>query len=474
MASPNVSFEQIPGSTRTPGVYVEFNARLAVRSLPANRQRLRLVGQRRTSGTVAALVPTQLFSDADAAAYFGAGSQLHLMARAALKANPYVDLHAIALDDAGASTAASGTITIAGTATSSGRLIARIGAVDVACVITTGDAAAAVATALNAALAAVPDLAVTAAVAGAVVTLTARNKGAAGNDIKVAARWDTAAGLTATVVAMAGGTGNPDIAAALAVLQPAGDQLLVMPYTDTANLTKLRTHLQFTGNGLEMRGAVGVVGTAASYGTAVATAVAINDGRMVEGLCPDSGSLPWEIGAALAAVLAFEEDPARPLNGLELVGIDPAPLASRLTKVQVEGCLANGVTPLGVGPGEHVQIVRAVSTYTTNAAGVTDVAWLDITTVRTLDYVRTALRTRLALRFPREKATQRVLKSIRSEVIDVLLRLEELEIVENVRANLARIVVELDSQEVGRVNVRIPADVVNGLHVIAAVVDLYL
>lgn len=474
MASPNVSFEQIPGSTRDPGVYIEFNDRLAVRNLPGNPQTIRLVGQKLAAGAAAVAQAYQFFSDAEAADLFGYGSQLHIMTRAVLKANPYAQIGAVALDDAAGSTAASGAVTLAGQATKGGSMVIKIANQEARIAIDAGMPAATAAADLKAELDNHPDYPVSAAAAGAVVTLTARNKGVAGNDIKVSVRFEGATGLTAAVVALAGGTGNPDIAPALAAIQGAADNILTMPYTDTANLTKLRDHLDYVGNGLEQRGAVGMVGTVGTYGEAVTLAAGINHGRVSVGWLYGSASLPWEIAAAYSAVKAFEEDPARPLNGLELKGIDAPPVSMRIGRTEREGALHNGVTPIKVGPGERVQIVRAVSTYTLNPQGVLDPAWLDLATICTLDYVRFALRQRLALRFPREKATAAVQKKIRSEVIDVLRRLEELEIVENVEANLPGIIVEPDSQEAGRVNIRIPCDVVNGLHVIASVIDLIL
>lgn len=474
MPSPNVSFSQVPGSIRTPGTYIEFNARLALRNLPNNRQTVRLIGGRTSSGTVLAGVPTQIFTDAEASTFFGAGSHLHLMVRALLKANPYVDLTAIAVDDNGAGVAATGTVTIAGTATSTGTLSVKIGAQSVDVLVESGDLLAAVAADLVAAITARPDLPVTAAAVSGVVTLTAKNKGTTGNDIKVSATLTGVTGITAAVVAMASGATNPDIATTLTAIQSAGDEILVMPWTDTGNLTKLRDHLELVGNALEQRGAIGIVATHATYGAAVALAAGINDERVLLAWLAGSASLPWETAAALAAIAAFEEDPARPLNGLELIGLDVPPIASRPGRTEIENCLHNGVTPLKVSPGERVTVVRAVSTYTVNGQAVADPAWLDITTIRTLDYVRFSLRQRITARFPREKATARVLRDIRSEVIDVLLRLEDIEIVENVAANIPGVIVELDSVEVGRVNVRVPTDVVNGLHVIAAVIDLIL
>ncbi|WP_286130870.1 phage tail sheath C-terminal domain-containing protein, partial [Pseudogulbenkiania ferrooxidans] len=103
-----------------------------------------------------------------------------------------------------------------------------------------------------------------------------------------------------------------------------------------------------------------------------------------------------------------------------------------------------------------------------------DVSLLDITTIRTLDYVRKACRERIALRFPREKLSERTPPKVRSELLDVLFKLEELEIVEAVEDNKDALIVERDLQDVNRLDAKIPVDVVNGLHVFAGRIDLLL
>jgi phage tail sheath gpL-like len=142
--------------------------------------------------------------------------------------------------------------------------------------------------------------------------------------------------------------------------------------------------------------------------------------------------------------------------------------------MEQETALWNGVTPLEVGSGEIVQIVRAITTYTRDAQGVDDIALLDLTTIRTLDYVRKACRERIALRFPREKLSSRTPPKVRSELIDVLKKLEELEIVEEVTANLPGLICERDLQDPNRLDAKIPCDVVNGLHIFAGRIDLLL
>ncbi|MCB6182313.1 phage tail sheath subtilisin-like domain-containing protein [Leeia sp. TBRC 13508] len=473
MASPNISFDTLPSSIRKPGKYFEFNTKLAVRTLAANAQKLLLIGQRLTSGSLAAGVLTNVFSDVEAATYFGRGSILHLMAQAAITAYPYAQVSAIALDDA-AGNAATGTITIAGTATAAGALTLWVGNDRVDIPISSGDTAAVVAAALNAQLAKQPDLPVSAGVAGAVVTLTAKNKGTLGNSIKLSTVLQLAAGITSTVAAMSGGTTDPDIQSALTAVYTAGHTIICSSLTDSANLTKLRTHLDAVGGSIEQRGAVGVYALTSTLAAATTLASAINSGRITGCLAPSTQSLPWEVAAAYAAVIASEEDPARPLNTLALTGIAVIPFANRLSRTEQENALYNGVTPLEVGPGDIVQIVRAISTYTLDPQGIPDISLLDITTIRTLDYVRKSIRERIALRFPREKLSEKTPPKVRSQILDVLYKLEELEIVEAVEANKDGVICERDSQDPNRLNAKIPTDVVNGLHVFAGRIDLLL
>ncbi len=472
MSSPNISFDSIPSSIRKPGKYFEFNTKLAVRTLPGNLQKVIAIGQRIAAGTVAANVVKDIFSDAEAATYFGNGSQLHLMCRAAIKANPYLALQAIAMDDAGAGVLASSTVTLTGPATAAGVLTVKVAGKLVQIAIAATDTATAIGAALAAQVALQPDLPVTAAAVAGVVTLTAKNKGTQGNNIKIEA--DTAAaGTTATVVAMANGATDPTMATALATIFGAGHNIIISAWNDQTSLTALRTHLDNVSGPLEQRGAVGVYAHTGTLAASTTLSALINAGRISAPnfKVPEQ---PCELAAAYGAVAASEEDPARPLNLLELKGITAPALADRLGRVEQENALYNGVTPLEVGPGEKVQIVRAITTYTLDAQSIPDIALLDLTTIRTLDYVRKACRERISLHFPREKLSERTAPKVRDQLLDVLYKLEELEIVENVEANKDGVIVERDSQDPNRLNAKIPVDVVNGLHVFAGRIDLLL
>ena len=207
MASPNISFDSIPSSIRKPGKYFEFNTKLAVRTLPVNDQKVLLIGPMLATGLQAPLTPVDIFSDEDAAVYFGRGSVAHLMARSAIKSYGYVRLSMIGVLDSGAGVVATGTVTLTGPATSSGQVSLRINNTQVDIAVTNGNTANALATKLQTAISALDDLPVTASVAGAVITLTCRHKGSVGNEIAVTSII-TATGVTAAIVAMNAGAGE--------------------------------------------------------------------------------------------------------------------------------------------------------------------------------------------------------------------------------------------------------------------------
>jgi len=473
MASENISFDNIPSTIRKPGAYFEFNTTLAVNSLPANVQPALIIAQRLTAGTVAALLPTRVYSSSDAATYFGRGSLAHRMVKAALKANPYLDLTVCALDD-GAGAAATGTITIATAATGSGALSLYIGNDLIQIAIASGDAVAAIATALAAAVNDLPDLPVTAAANLGVVTLTARNKGLVANQIDIEASITANIGSTVTVVAMAGGTIAPSIQTALDKVYASQYSLIVTPYNDATSLATLRDHLDAVSGPIEQRPGVGYYAIDTSLASAITLATGINSGRIVGALLRGTRSPSFELAAAYAAIRASESDPARPLNYLVLTGIAAPLQAQRLTRQEQESALANGVAPLQVNSSQQVQIVRAITTYVENIAGVPDISLLDVTTIDTLDYTRRSVRERLLLRFPRAKLSTKTPPRVRTEVLDVLRKLERLEILENVDAYKSGVICERDEQDPNRLNIRIPADVVNGLHVFAGRIDLIL
>jgi len=462
----SIKLNKIPTSLRKPEIYIEYDTSRAAAGLPSGANKVLLLGQKTSAGTAEVNVPKEIYSESDAIKYFGAGSILHQMVAAAITANKYVYLYAMCVADADESVAASGTITVTGPATGAGLMTVNIGNVSLEKSVASGDAAADIASDIADLINNKPALPVSATAAAGVVTLTAKNKGTLGNSVVVTVD-NTADGVSAAIVAMTGGLVDPDLTAALTAIQAVRYQFISSPFFDTTALGKLKTHVELVSDPIEQKGGVVVfpfLGTLANVLTL--TANYSQTGRLLCQYLRSTKSLPWELSAGVAAIFGFEEDPAKPFDGVAVPGIAAPAIADRLTRAEQETCLHAGITPLEVNSTGEVEIVRAITTYTQNESGVDDDALLDLSRIRVLDYTRDAVRTRLKLRFPQAKLTDKVLSAMATEVYNVLLEEEAAEYVENVEDNKDNILVERDSAA-GKALIPIPTDVIDGLHVIA-------
>jgi phage tail sheath gpL-like len=270
----------------------------------------------------------------------------------------------------------------------------------------------------------------------------------------------------------------PSIAAALEVLLGVDMEVVVSSWMDDTSLLELRKHIALATDATHQRSRIGVAASVGSQASASATATAakLNSGAITLACLPGPGNSAIAVAAAYAAALAAEDDPSRPMNTVELPSLTAPPVANRMSRSEQEAALAYGVTPLEVGPGETVQIVRAISTYTKSPTNTADASLLDITTMRSLYYVREACRSRLRLRFPRAKLSPSTATKVRSEILDVLRKCadDKVAILKNVDAHAEHLIVESANDGTGRLRATIPADIVEGLHVIDATIDLYL
>ncbi len=198
----------------------------------------------------------------------------------------------------------------------------------------------------------------------------------------------------------------------------------------------------------------------------------LNSARIAVGALLGAKNWAPEIAAALAAVKASESDPAMPLNGLVLAGIKAPSPELWPTRNKQEAMLRNGYTPLIVGPGQQVQIVRLLSTYTKDNQGNNDTYFLDLPKICAADYVREACRLRVSAQFSRVKHTQKTRDKIRSLLLATLYELQDLEIVMDVDRYKDDLVVMPDPTDDTRSNARIPAAIVPGLHIFAAEIAL--
>lgn len=480
----SVSFNSIPSNIRVPLVYIEFDNTRAVKGSPQIMHKILVLGQRLASGSVAAGVPTQITSEAQAEQAFGRGSMLSAMFKALKAANRYTETWVIALDDNAAGVLASGTLTFTGSPTEAGTFNLYIGGQRVQAAIASAATPTEVATAVAAAINAATDLPVTAISALGVVTITARHKGESGNGIDLRLNYYTGEkmplGLAVAIVAMAGGTANPNISAAIAAMGSEWYNTIIMPYTDAANLVLLEAELDSRWGPTKMIDGIAYTAFRGTH-SATGTFGTGRNNKLVSCMGTSIAPQPPYIWAAVYGAIAAASlsiDPARPLQTLPLPGIMPPAITARWTLEERNLLLFDGIATSSVDSGGHVLIEREITMYQKNAFGVMDPSYLDVTTPATLSYIRYATRARITQKFPRYKLAndgtrfgpgQAIVtpSRIRDELIALMREMELAGLVENVEQYKKDLIVERDANDQNRVNVLAPPDLVNQFRIYA-------
>jgi phage tail sheath gpL-like len=486
-----ISFNTIPSNLRVPLTYVEFDNSRAVVGTPAMQYRMLFIGQKLAAGSAAVNTLMQVATVGAAVALFGAGSMLARMIEQFKADNRYIDCWAIALADHASGVSATGTLTLTGPATAAGVLALYIGGDRVRVTVTAGMTAAQAATAVAAAVNADTTLPVTAAAVDAVVTFTARHKGTVGNDIDLRLNYYSEdalpVGIGATLAAMSAGASNPDVADAVTAMGDQWYQGIVMPYTDSANMTALEAELLSRWSGTRQIGGIAYC----AYRGTHANAITFGDGRnsplvccLAAGQTPDPPYI-WAAAVASQASLSLSIDPARPLQTLPLTGILPPPESSRWTSEERNLLLWDGMATWYVDAGGVVRIERLVTMYQENAYGLPDPSYLNLTTPATLEYLRYSLRARITQKFPRHKLAddgidygpgQAIVtpKTIRAEIIALAEEWAQNGLIENLAQFREDLVVERNGSDRDRVDTLVPPDIVNQFRVFAAQIQFIL
>lgn len=418
MSAVNINFSVYPTTNRVPGVFAEVDNSKA-NSGQVN-QRALIFGQMLssgTAGTAAANIPVISTGVGAGQALYGHGSMLALEIAKYRGTDDFGELWVVPLSDDGTAVAATGTITPAGPATGPGTLFLYIAGQRVTVGINTADTAIIMGASIAAAIAAAPDLPVSALASGTtgVVTLTAKNKCLSTNDIDLRVNYLGTAGgealpsgVTLTFSAMTGGTVNPSLTAALANL--AGDQtfdFIICPYNDTATLNALQTFLNdltgrwswtqelFGGFFFAFRGTLGAQTT---FGTGRndqhASCIGFFDSPTPHWL--------WAPAYGAACAVSLRADPAQPLQTLVLDVAAP-PLPSRFDIGERNTLLYDGISTFVVDDSNTVRIDRAITTFQKNASGAPDDSYLDVETMYTLQFAIRDMRIYLQSQFPRMK-----------------------------------------------------------------------
>jgi len=490
MSSPNITFQTIPSNLRVPGAYTELNTNNALQGLSPENDNIVILAQMTSQGIATPLTPIPIFDAGTAQLQFGAGSVAHLTAQSAIAANPNAMISVMPISDAIGSSPATGTLVIGDTtASTNGQLSLYVGDQLVQYSYSQNDTKASISAGVMTALASVAQqLPVTDSSSAGTITFTAKNKGTVGNFIGINA--SVTQGLASvTTTDMAGGATDPAIGpytttgTPLNLIQGAGYTIVVNTIPSATSLGQGVAFNTFVSSSTEQRPCVQVsavtdlVGTQAS---AVALASGMNDGRSSIAYLAYTSNTPiaqspaFKIAGAYGAVLASQADPAVPYDNLVLAGIAAPAVIDRLSRTNEEYLLNNGITPLHIIPGEDVAIVRAISTYTLNGSSIPDPTLLDINTIREMDYCRTQFNTRFSNVFARAKLTPRITASVKDQAIDVMYLLQSAGILQNVDTLKSGVIVQQDLSNVNQLDVKIPLNIVSGLHIIATQLNLIL
>jgi phage tail sheath gpL-like len=269
-------------------------------------------------------VLTLLTSKEDAADRFGFGSEIHrAMIQQERAQENSLEVWALPLPAAVAGAAATGTITFAVNASSSGVHSFYIGGELITVTVATNDDPTTQGDALVAAITAAPDLPVTAVNAVGVVTLTAKWLDSISDDITIKynlleSQVNNAPGATTVViVAMASGAGTSDITAALQAIIDSGKWFtdVIFPYNDTVTFDEIESVVgdpqTFTGlyGKLDYRPFTSWSANVEPGSTGLTNAVAIGDARKSDAAndyiqAPDYIETPFEIASYVCGKVA--------------------------------------------------------------------------------------------------------------------------------------------------------------------------
>lgn len=482
-------FNEIPANVRVPGQYAEFDISNAASGLSTLNYETLIIGQGTDAGSKSANEVVSVTNADQAGEYFGFGSQVHLAAKKYYENNTLNPLTIIAatMDPlATATSKATGSIQITGAATADGAMILYVAGQRITVAITSGDTVNDIAAAIAAEIAANhPNLPVKTTVATDTVSFEAKNLGVAGNDIDIRTNYYAnevdADGVAYTITAMSGGTADPALTSVIAAMADTWWQLIISPYTETANWNELREELDrrfgptIKIDGVAFTAKSGTQSNLVTFGsgknTKQVSCIGVYD--VMEQPVEVASAAVGQIAGSLSAGAGSE---SRPFQTLELKGIHAPREANRFTFLERDALLKNGISTIKADAAGVVRIERMITTWQTNSTGAADVTWLDVNTRFTAMFIRWDWVTMLATKYPRAKLAsdatrvgpgqQLMTPAIaKAEALARFSLWEEAALVEDLEFFKANLLAVRDGSDVNAMNWFLPCDFVNQFRV---------
>lgn len=492
----SISFNSISPTQRVPGVVVEVDSSQAQQGPALLPYRALIIGQRTAAGAWAAGTVQRASNVDQVIAGAGRGSMVHRQYLAWSAENKSTEVWIGVLEDNAAGVAATSTITVTGPATADGTIALYLGGERITIGVSSGDAAADIAAAIVAEIAANLDLPVTAAVGGSgsehIVTVTFRHKGTEGNSYDVRDSFNDGeelpAGVGLAITAMAAGATNPVLTTLIAAMANLWFHVWTHPYTDATSLSAIEAELADRFGPERSMDGVAITSASGSFSTLSTLGSGRNSPHSV--IVAQSGSStltpPMEFAAGVAALVAKygAADPARPFQTLAMAhAVAPAEAAQWSTDER-NLLLFDGIATTKRAAGGVVQLERMITTYQTSPAGADDTAYLDVTTMLTLMYLRYSFRTRMQTKYPRHKLAndgtrlgsgQAVITPVlaKGEALAWFREMEELGLVEDFD-QFKRDLVCVRNADPNRLDFQLPCNLINGMQIVAAQIQFRL
>jgi phage tail sheath gpL-like len=512
-----VSFSSIPQNWKMPLYWVEVDPSMA--GYPRSRLTSLIIGTMNSDASAIPDVPIPIPSQADARQLFGFGSMLDGMVESFTKNNFAQELWVVPIAEASAGVAATGSIAVTAPAQKAGTLPVYIAGRRVQVFVAAGEDVGVTATKIAAAInkdLSMPVVATQSASDSPTVSLTCKWKGVEGNEIDVRfayggllAAEKIPLGLTialtpapvggATGGKLGGGTGSPDISQALTNLGDEIYEYVATGFTDSTSLALLEEEYGFSDLGRwgwlrqlygHVFGAVRGAGASDQWGYTELMLYGPENNSGVLSLMAIESQSPtptwnWAAAYTAKAARALLNDPARPLQTLELEGCRPAPKHQRFDKKMCNDFAGVGLATQNVNDNNVPMVMRESTTYQRNLYNQGDDAYELVPTLATLAALFRSQRHAITSKFPRHKLAddgtrfgpgQAIVtpKTIKAELIAQYRFDEYLGRVENAIAFKDNLIVERDPQDPNRVNVLYPPDLINQLRIFAVLAQFRL
>ncbi len=331
---------------------------------------LGVIGQGATASTYP-LEKTQVFSAVEAGNLYGFGSPIYTAVKQLLPSNGdgvgSIPVMVLPLEDAAGAVAATGQVSISGTATAQGTVQVLLNNIrSDGVLVNVGDDAATVATAIAAAVQTNLTLPATAVPTAGDIDLTAKWAGESSNDIAITIEGEVA-GITFAATPFSGGTLNPDVDNALALV---GEQWIThmvncLNADDSTTLDKYATWNEGRWIGTVRKPALVFTGFTGSQAASTAiTSVRGSDrtnGLLNAPSCPD-GALA--VGARILARIAVvaNNNPARDYGSIGVTGLTPGPDSAQWSYAERDSALKAGSSSSVVRDGQ-IKISDTVTCY---------------------------------------------------------------------------------------------------------------